>query len=78
MNGKAARNLRNLVKEVATDIPVDNQYREEVTYKEVQVGINPDGTPRKISEPRITLVLQNCHRYLYQRAKRRHHLYTQN
>ncbi len=78
MNGKSARNLRNLVKEVAGEVPAENQYREEETYKLVQAGINPDGTPRMINQRCVTKVLVNCQRYLYQRAKARHYQYTQN
>lgn len=75
MNGKQARNLRKIVKDNLTTLPVVD-YKETNTHEKLFFGgHNTDGTVRYIPVEVSTRVLDGCQRQHYQRMKHYHNAY---
>lgn len=74
MNGKKARELRNIVRNSAEHLPVVN-YVDTPHQKMLPVGFTSDG---KLKYEVFTLFqrrLEDCQRHLYQKAKVYHHFF---
>lgn len=75
MNGKQARNLRKLVKDNAPQFPAKTYTKTNKAEKLYIKGTKTDGMPEYGSYESYTLVLGDCQRALYQRAKKLHGMY---
>jgi hypothetical protein len=77
MNGKQARNLRNLVKSEAPGyIPVGYKQTNKRT-KELVVGFDAAGKEQKVPYETFTIELGACQRKLYQKAKYLHYKFLE-
>lgn len=75
MNGKAARNLRKLLKKELGDTLPETTYEDKKHTRTFISGTSLDGSPQFSSYEVYTRRLSSCLRALYQRAKKRHYQY---
>lgn len=76
MNGKQARNLRNLIREEMGQLPLVQYEDTNKHTRWYNTGVlNLDGTPGMAPITTSTRQLVGCQRKAYQKAKKLHHLF---